>query len=360
MKLALMCVRSADFFLTHSFFCLQPTAFQTLTHALERHSSTSASSYTPSRPSRSYTPSSAESSMPASPKLPMSEINVPGEAFIEPHERAGLPASRPVFGGEREFSESELHAARVVRAHSRNPFSKRFYRRRSRPTTTWTNEGIDKEDEAGQLDPPMTLARGGILAALLGLYDRESDMTSISDTQEHPPRVSPTHSLHDLASVTGKRLATVSKALHLPESRPRRERNAAGVWGPLIASTSGTLVGAAAPTHSVIAPDVKRPGYHLSRYIYFRSSITPTLAENIFTDTHWTAAPTGLPRISLRKGRKVCYLKQSHNIIRPTPPHRKPQLTPVHTWTLLLLFRYQVLPILEGGPKACVIYPRAV
>jgi len=260
-------------FFTHSILCSQPTAFQTLTHALERHHSSSVSSYAPSRPSRSYTSSSAESSIPASPRLPTSEINVPGEAFIEPHERAGLPASRPECRGERKFSESELHAAHVVRAHSRNPFSKRFFRRRFRPTATWTKESTDTEEGASQTNPPMTHARGGILAALLALYDRDSDVASISDTQELPPRISPTHSLHDLASVTGKRLATASKALHLPESRPRRERNAAGVWGPLIASTSGTLVAAAAPTHSAIAPDVKRPGYHLSRYVHFRPAV---------------------------------------------------------------------------------------
>jgi hypothetical protein len=208
--------------------------------------------------------------MPASPSLPTSEINVPGEAFIEPHERAGLPASRPGRRGEREFSEGQRHAAHVVRAHSRNPLSKHFFRRRSQATPTSTDESTDKEEEAGQRNPPMTRARarGGILTALLALYGQESD--TASDTQEHRTRLSPTHSLHDLASVTGRRLETVSKALHLPDSRPRRERNAAGVWGPFIASTSGTLVGAAAPTHSAIAPDVKRPGYHLSRYVDFR------------------------------------------------------------------------------------------
>jgi hypothetical protein len=206
--------------------------------------------------------------MPASPRLPTSEINVPGEAFIGPHERAGLPASRPGRRGEREFSESQRHAAHVVRAHSRNPLSKHFFRRRSQAAPTSTDESTDKEEEAGQRNPPMTRARGGILTALLGLYDQESD--TATDTQEHRPRLSPTHSLHDLASVTGRRLETVYKVLHLPESRPRRERNAAGVWGPFIASTSGTFVGAAAPTHSAIAPDVKRPGYRLSRCVDFR------------------------------------------------------------------------------------------
>ena len=203
--------------------------------------------------------------MPPSPRLPSFDINIPGESFIEPHERAGLPVSHTQHKGEHKFPESVLHATHVVRAHSRNPFSKRFYRQRSR-STSWTNGSTDEEGE-GQTNPPMTRAHGGILAALLTLYDRESDLASVSDTQEPRPRISPTHSLHDLVSASGRGLATVSKALHLPEPRPRKERNAAGVWGPLIASTTGTLVGATAPTHSTIAPDVKRPGYHLSRYV---------------------------------------------------------------------------------------------
>ncbi|KAG7092611.1 hypothetical protein E1B28_008954 [Marasmius oreades] len=48
-------------------------------------------------------------------------------------------------------------------------------------------------------------------------------------------------------------------------SRPAQARNAAGVIGPLIASTAN-LSGAAAPVNSRIVPNVKRPGYHLSRY----------------------------------------------------------------------------------------------
>ena len=273
MKPALMCVPSTPCFLAHTFLGSQPAAFQTLTHALERHRSSSESplpaiptSFPPPRPSQSYTPSSVESMLP-SPGLPSFDINIPGESFIEPHERAGLPVPRNQLKGEHKHSDSELHATHVVRAHSRNPFSKRFYRQRSR-STSWTNESTDEEG-AAQMNPPMTRTRGGILAALLTLYDRESDVASVSDTQQYRPRVSPTHSLHDLVSASGRGLATVSKALHLPESRPRRERNAAGVWGSFIASTTGTLVGATAPTHSTIAPDVKRPGYHLSRYAYF-------------------------------------------------------------------------------------------
>ncbi|EJC99465.1 uncharacterized protein FOMMEDRAFT_31180 [Fomitiporia mediterranea MF3/22] len=46
---------------------------------------------------------------------------------------------------------------------------------------------------------------------------------------------------------------------------PSGARNAGGVFGSLIAST-GNITGVAAPVPSRIAPDPKRPGFHLSRY----------------------------------------------------------------------------------------------
>ncbi|KAI9454482.1 hypothetical protein BJY52DRAFT_725267 [Lactarius psammicola] len=262
---------------------LDPAAFQTLTHALERHRSSSASplpTVTAPRPqsrlSHSSTPSSVGSrSGPDSPKILLPETNVPGEAFIEPDERAGLPMLRSEDKKGRS-SDSEARAATVVRAHSVNPFSRHFFRRRSRSTTARPEKSEDTEKAAeADTTPPMTRAHGGILAALLALYDQESDSTSMTSTlrtrsgrgtPEPHSGDSPNHSLLDLASAPGRRLADMSKALHLPEPRPSRERNSAGVFGSLIASTTGTLVGAAAPTHSSIAPDIKRPGYHLSRY----------------------------------------------------------------------------------------------
>lgn len=271
---------------------LDPAAFRTLTHALERHHRSNSASplltrigsvpLQQSRQPQSSTPDSAESSTPASPERPSSGINLPGEAFIEPHERAGLPVSRSEHERDGALSDSELRAAHVVRAHSRKPFkfSKHLYRRRrSRATKEERrdNEGRDREEAIDMSSPMTRMHGGGILAALLALYDndRDSDMASVSDRMTDPyssgtrtpdGMQSPTHSLLDLASASGKRLVTASKALHLPEPRPRRERNAAGVWGSLIASTTGTFVGATAPTHSTIAPDVKRSGYHLSRY----------------------------------------------------------------------------------------------
>jgi hypothetical protein len=285
-----VCTFSLLTFLTHRFFFFsQPAAFQTLTHALERHHRSHSTSPLPTpsastqrfRQSSSHTTSSAESesSVPASPRHPASDINLPGEAFIEPHERAGLPVPR-LKERDGAFSDSELRAANVVHAHSRNPFkfSRRFYHRRPRSTKVrYANKGADQE-KAVDMGSPMARTHGGILAALLTLYDRDSDMASVSDTTTESysagtrtpdcgPRDFRNHSLLDLASGSGRRLATASKALHLPEPRPRRERNGAGVWGSLIASTTGALVGAAAPTHSTIAPDVKRPGYHLSRWV---------------------------------------------------------------------------------------------
>ena len=235
------------------------------------------------RQPQSSTPSSAVSSAPASPERPSSGINLPGEAFIEPHEHAGLPVSRSEHEKDGAFSDSELRAANIVRAHSRKPFKfpkHLFRRRRSRATKErHDNEGIDREEAIDMSSPITRMHGGGILAALLALYDhdRDSDMASVSERMTDPNSSgtrspdgthSPTHSLLDLASASGKRLATASKALHLPEPRPRKERNAAGVWGSLITSTTGTFVGATAPTHSTIAPDVKRSGYHLSRWVH--------------------------------------------------------------------------------------------
>jgi hypothetical protein len=266
----------------------QPGAFQTLTHALERHrsSSVSASPHSavaapPLQPRLSTSSSVESSSGPDSPKILSHNTNVPGEAFIEPGERAGLPMQRS--GSKKDqFSDSEARAATVVRAHSVNPFSRRFFRRRTRPTPARPSKSENTDTEkaaAADATSPMTRAHGGILSALLALYDHDSDSASISSTlrtssgrvtPEPHSHESPTHSFIDLASASGRRLADMSKSLHLPETRPSRERNAAGVFGSLIASTTGTLVGAAAPTHSAIAPDIKRPGYHLSRCVHGR------------------------------------------------------------------------------------------
>jgi hypothetical protein len=239
--------------------------------------------------------------MPTSPKLLGTEVNVPGGVFIEPHERAGLPIRRLDDKVERDFSDGEVRIAHVVscRANFNNPFSKYFYRRPSHSTHIRRNNNADAEDPVTYTTSPMTRPSGGILAALLTLYDQKFYTPSVSDTSaltfpENRPGVSPTHSLLELASASGKRIANVSKALHLPEPRPRRERNAAGVWGPLIASTTGALVGAAAPIHSTIAPDIKRPGYHLSRFVHDFCSV----ALNLLITSRSYSMDNSVPTVS--------------------------------------------------------------
>lgn len=213
--------------------------------------------------------------------------------------------------------------------------------------------------------PMARMHGGGILAALLALYDHDwnSDTGSVSDIMSDPNGSgtrtpdgmhSPTHSLLDLASAS---LTTASKALHLPEPRPRRERNAAGVWGPLIASTTGTFVGATAPTHSTIAPDVKRSGYHVSRWVHcvlFRKLLTQT-----FEDFLWTAIFPILRRLSLHKGHEACYLKQARNVTRPLPRLHKQTPLPMRTKTLLRKVHHIVF-IMQDGWKTCVIYPSCI
>ncbi|KAI0051865.1 DUF1212-domain-containing protein [Auriscalpium vulgare] len=92
------------------------------------------------------------------------------------------------------------------------------------------------------------------------------------------------------------------------ESRPAPERNAAGVWGALLAST-GNITGAAAPTLSTVAPDAKRPGYHLSRY---------SLDSNVPT-----ARPRhpGLPRPRSTHFEKNASGSTSHSHSSQTPSH---------------------------------------
>ena len=131
------------------------------------------------RQPQSSTPFSAESSVPASLRRPSSGIDLLGEPFIGPHERAGLPVSRSEHEKEDALSDSELRAAHVVRAHSRNPFRlpKRLYRRR-RPRATKErrdSEGIDREEVIDVPSPMTRMQGGGILSALLALYDHDRD-----------------------------------------------------------------------------------------------------------------------------------------------------------------------------------------
>lgn len=186
-----------------------------------------------------------------------------------------------------------------------------------------------ERDARPEVETSRTRGRGGVLSALLTLYDRDqhSQVTSEAATpvrssfsdsenehpdpperpwirrrspveQQHiqqPPAAhnadnihhNPQHGLssgiapplqppqdsdkHTLGrSHTSGSMPNLFHTMSLPftGTRTPETRNAGGVFGPLIAST-GNITGAAAPAPSTVAPNIKRHGYHLSRYVRF-------------------------------------------------------------------------------------------
>jgi hypothetical protein len=248
-----------------------------------------------------------------------SAYNVPGN-FIDIDENAGLPGRKDAEGHARREAE------RVVHSHTRKRFFG-FGRKNSRKkkhqkhaiyeqdrrdrSAAESAESTDVERDAGRNSMSGT-AGGGVLSALLTLYDQDTAATSIGSTpgrssldsvpekpwmhpkEDSPKRwlteelrrpqpisrlsteISPTSSVTDLPAIpsikTGKASSVKSK---IPAFSPSgmfssgkltNTRNAGGVFGPLIAST-GNITGIAAPTSSQLQPDVKRPGYRLSRFV---------------------------------------------------------------------------------------------
>ncbi|KAJ7751699.1 hypothetical protein B0H16DRAFT_1548054 [Mycena metata] len=330
-----------------------PTAFETLTTALERHQSLSPA---PPEPRIHYFPprrappinTTHEQRLYAAPtfasesegglSVPPSPTRlVPGN-YISPHEDAGLP-------GTSDLEEYSRRAAnKIVRAHtSRQGFlaglgGKRLRRQRrgkendqGTTTTTSTHPYARTHDRTASTDAdtdvesnlrgaaPMNPALGldgggGVLSALLTLYNEGGDtgtpttatsIASIASTSgdelpesawvsppsldaARPPSLSPpaprafppaqssstppppNRSRLQTADPLGRShnahssLAAKTKFAILPAS-VRNRRNGAGVLGALIAST-GNITGVAAPAPSTLAPNITRPGYHLSRY----------------------------------------------------------------------------------------------
>ncbi|KAK0494937.1 DUF1212-domain-containing protein [Armillaria luteobubalina] len=286
---------------------LDPDAFEHLTHALERHRSESRAEdrpppvprihYFPPRPQNlppvdtgmtpyqrevphprtlSTTPTPSDTS-PTTVKP--NYHDVPG-TFIDKHESSGLPG--PVDNDYRE-------AVNIVRAHTRprgrgrNLFLNLKSRKRSKSRDQSTErKEPDAERDAAPKNPRLTGAGGGVLSALLTLYNQPEGVLSGAATpiSELPGRPwSPeaarqaSESSISLASRPSspkekefllKRAASVSSMSSFSFGKPK-PRTGGGVLGSLIAST-GNITGPAAPTSSQIQPNVKRPGYHLSRY----------------------------------------------------------------------------------------------
>ncbi|KAH9847729.1 DUF1212-domain-containing protein [Lenzites betulinus] len=303
---------------------LDPEPFETLTSALERHRSSSMSEGTSNPPLAVHTAPTAispEPSLPTSPELTPTQDSlhdVPGENFIDRNETAGLPGV-----DIEEYSQQQ--AKKVVRAHKygflkglgggRQP-------RRSRPQeqsaaaerrSKKSHKGffsVERHPPGGDVEKSAEVrtetrdAPKGVLSALLSLYEpgagfqsgmstpahssfddsRPASMysghgglTNISETDSAvlmPPPPVPNRADGQAYPPSMQNTSTNSlrppthpwtRSLGLGDARPSAARSGAGVFGPLIAS-AGNISGVAAPAPATVAPNCKRPGYHLSRY----------------------------------------------------------------------------------------------
>ncbi|KAJ7605375.1 hypothetical protein DFH06DRAFT_258887 [Mycena polygramma] len=269
--------------------------------------------YPPSHLSAATTASSdGEHSAPPSPTHA-----VPGN-YIGPQERAGLPGTSDLEDYSRRA------ATKVVRAHTRKGFfGGRLNVRKQKARADDDDyapvhhghrraENDDVEQALSEGAPMMNpaLGGGGVLSALLTLYNdaEPGSLASTPGTEEAepswvtplPPLPPPTakkaslsqieevpRPAHASASGSSSTLPSPSPSLSRdPLGRsharsgsqaslaskfrigllPTKPRNGGGVVGALIAST-GNIAGAAAPVPSQLAPNIKRPGYHLSRLV---------------------------------------------------------------------------------------------
>ncbi|KAG6885257.1 hypothetical protein C0992_005285 [Termitomyces sp. T32_za158] len=256
---------------------------------------------------------------------------VPGN-YIDATERAGLPGTSDPFTAQRE-------AEKVVDSHMRQCLSarklklgKRWKRTKkmgyggSRLTDSEDNTDIERHAGIGT----HKMRGGGVLSTLLSLYGQDPDFVSGTSTPggysldgspdpDCYPRkdhdivyrpgsklpVTPHHS-HSMTEATSESpslsgqstlLGTEPKESKLHQFSPsilihrhKNTRRGGGVFGPLIAST-GNLTGVVAPTQSQLQPDIKRPGYRLSRYSLDEkpqtsgmNSRAPSRAQNTYDD----------------------------------------------------------------------------
>ncbi|CAA7264465.1 unnamed protein product [Cyclocybe aegerita] len=290
---------------------LDPDAFLELTDALERHQRT-----TPLKQVHYYSPQSSEPSSTHSPEPEVVRHHTRGDSFylssagssrtfasyssspdctrspspthyvpgnyIGDSEDAGLPGTRDL----RQFAKKK--ARTVVRGHigivsahgaSRSEKGSRKLRR-----------GGHRPDMDPESAPASSPERGaGILTTILSLYGRPNAASSYTDSEGFDTDVESTNrgwtsdevypegtlgsdnaEGKDPGEKKRNKFRIPRATMKVPSmfghvSRPTTARSAGGVIGPLIAST-GNLAGFAAPTQSQLQPNVKEPGYRLSRY----------------------------------------------------------------------------------------------
>ncbi|KAG6860505.1 hypothetical protein C0995_010329 [Termitomyces sp. Mi166 len=238
---------------------------------------------------------------------------VPGN-YIDATERAGLPGSFDPLNVAQE------QAQKVVDSHTR----KRRLGDKLKLGRRWDkmkrvfdggqelddNDNTDVERNGGI--ETLQMRGRGVLSTLLSLYGQEPDLPSGMSTpggysfsfdgspdfdrpcrEDHPrplhcpgsKSLSDSRHSHRATEVTPEspglsrqstllgtepkesKLQQFAASSLLHRHRNSKTRSGAGVFGPLIAST-GNLTSVVAPTQSQLQPDIKRPGYRLSRYSF--------------------------------------------------------------------------------------------
>ncbi|KAF9002205.1 hypothetical protein BDQ17DRAFT_551655 [Cyathus striatus] len=285
-------------------------AFERLTHALERHRRAAPLGQIHYYPPQSPASPSSQEDEDESPSLEAllgtetpyasssaasSASSVEGHVllsthdvpynYIDPHEKAGLPGTRDL----RTFARNK--AAKLVQAHARLRNRREGARSGRRISDTGTHGGFasredgnrDVERHAGE-----SLRGGrGLLSALLDLYEQPgtptsgytSGYTSILSSGSATPNLNTSGASDSLREKRKEKQKPHSPKPHIPLpgriSRPVQAKTSGGVIGALIAST-GNLSGWGAPAPSTLQPDLKRPGYRLTRYTLDQ---VPTLNE---------------------------------------------------------------------------------
>ncbi|KAL7278313.1 hypothetical protein ACG7TL_008289 [Trametes sanguinea] len=250
-------------------------------------------------------------------------LDIPGENFIGQHETAGVPrsnidkwsqdqAKKVVAAHKNGFLKNFFGGGRHKRSRSTEPLTDSGERRARNRRSGFFNfdHSGDVEKSAEVRNERQDNAPKGVLSTLLSLYEPASGFQSGFST---PARSSMDESRPSsmysgtLASVNEKGKSTSAELMPPPpvpnradreraeghsyppsmpnvstnslrppnspwtrtlgfgDSRPSAARSGAGVFGPLIAS-AGNIAGVAAPAPVTVAPNCKRPGYHLSRY----------------------------------------------------------------------------------------------
>ena len=225
--------------------------------------------------------------------------------YISPEETEGLPAPNHQSG-----SSARSQASGLVKAHRTGRygfFGSRRKHSKTHPTpTAKTVVDVEKAPATslGQT-PRQPLGIGGapgVLSSLLTLYDHQSRsgtstpiLYSDDDASGNP--LSRKHRQSSSRETLSKYFATtkrnndtvqegqssrasstppsktppiqIPRAVKsaLPNSRPTAARSAGGVFGGLIATT-GNIMGVATPVAASVAPNAKKSGFHLSRYVY--------------------------------------------------------------------------------------------